>query len=110
MAEKPNDYEDMRFYLTRPNSVFPTNSLQVALALIRGIALERFPPHGSGFLPGFAQFVGRRFHAPVRNHYIILIEQFGHLPFREACDAVLSLLEEWKATEGEQQSNVSTQD
>jgi hypothetical protein len=109
MTDKPNAYEVMKHLLTRPNSVFPTNSLDVALALIHGFALAQFPPHGSGFLPGFAQFVGRRFHAPLRNHYVILIEQFGHMPLREACDAVLLLLEEWKALEGDQPSDGSTQ-
>ncbi len=99
--EKSSDYGDMKYILQRPCSLFPpADSLTVVLALIDGVARERFPPHGSGFLPGFGEFVRRRFHAPPTNHNVILIEQFGHLPLREGCDAVLNLLEEWKAIEG----------
>ena len=109
MEEQPNDYGTMKFILCRPCMLFPpVNSLQTVLAMIHGVALERWPPHGSGFLFGFGQFVGKRFHAPVTNHYITLVEQFGHLPWQEGCEAVLSLLEEWKGLEGEQQDNPST--
>ena len=100
MPQQSDAYDAMKWVLRRNLLAFSdAQTLRDILAVIKGIAIAWFPPHGSGFLSGFAEFVGRRFNAPVRSHYTILLEQFGHLPRREACDAVLSLLEEWRATE-----------
>jgi hypothetical protein len=100
MQQEFDDYGIVKCALLRPRMMFgDAESLRDVLALIHGIALARFPPHGSGFLAGFSQFVASRFGEPSRNHYSILMEQYGSMPGLDGCKAVLSLLEEWKATE-----------
>jgi hypothetical protein len=108
MDEYADDYNTAMFILHRPRMLYaPVNSLQTVLALIHGIALERHPPHGSGFLPGFGEFVNRRFHAGPHCHYLTLIEQFGHLAYYDGFEAVSSLLVEWKMLEDEQRRRES---
>jgi hypothetical protein len=96
---KEDDYRTAQYVLRRSSAIFPTESLRDVFALMKGIALERYPPHGSGFLPGFIKFLWRRFKRPTVSQYSVLLDEYGHLPMREACDAVLALLEEWKANE-----------
>jgi hypothetical protein len=93
-----SDYDLAVCVLSRPQTIFgAAQTLRDVLALIHGVALGRFPPHGYGFLPGFPAFVERRFNGPSRNHNEILLEQFGHMPGLEGCEPVLSLLREWKS-------------
>lgn len=99
-----SDYDLARFILLRPRMCFAeARTLRDVLALLRGLALGRYPPHGSGFLPGFSDFVNHRFHAPPIADYHTLLKEFGDRPFGEACEAVLRLLEEWKASSDEHQ-------
>jgi hypothetical protein len=94
-----SDYELARFILLRPRMCFDeARTLRDVLALLHGVALGRYPPHGSGFLPGFGAFVNHRFKAPPSAAYHALLREFGDTPFAEACEAVLSSLEEWKAS------------
>jgi hypothetical protein len=49
-----SDYELMRYLPLRPRMFFgEAESLRDVLVLIHGVALGRYPPHGSKFLPGF---------------------------------------------------------
>jgi hypothetical protein len=98
-----SDYDMARFLLLRPCTVFSVRSLRDVLALIQGVAIGRYPPHGSGFLPGFSQFVQRRLNGPPCAEYITLLKHYGHQPWTEGCAAVLALLEEWKKTNGGEQ-------
>lgn len=94
-----SDYDLARFILLRPRICFAeARSLRDVLALLHGVALGRYPPHGSGFLPGFSDFVNRRFHPPLIAEYHTLLKEFGDKPFAEGCAEVLRLLEEWKAS------------
>lgn len=100
-----SDYDLARFILLRPRVCFAeARSLRVVLALLRGVELGRYPPHGNGFLPGFGEFVNRRFQAPPIDHYQTLLKSLGDRPFGEACEAILRLLEEWKASSDENQN------
>jgi hypothetical protein len=102
-----SDYDLARFILRWPNACFAeARTLRDVLALLHGVALGRYPSHGSGFLPGFNDFVNRRFKAPPIAWYNTLLNEFGDRQFREACDAVLQLLEEWKASSSENQSHL----
>lgn len=96
-----SDYELAKDLLLRPRMFFSeVESLRDVLALVHGAAVARYPPHGSGWLPGFAEFVRLRFDAPPVAAYITLLKQFGHLTWPDGCNAVLELLEEWKTGEG----------
>ncbi len=96
-----SDYELAKYLLLRPCMFFSEiQSLRDVLALVHGAAVARHPPHGSGWLPGFAEFVRLRFDAPPCAVYITLLKQFGHLPWMEGCEAVSALLEEWRTSEG----------
>ena len=89
--------------LLRPRMFFSeAQSLRDVLALIHGVAVGRYPPHGSGFLPGFHDFLCRRFRTPSHPYYVTLLEQFGQKPWLEGCKAIAELLEEWKAAEEDQ--------
>jgi len=95
-----SDYDMAMFLLLRPEMVFcEVRSLREVLALIHGVAVGRYPPHGSGFLPGFSRFVRRRLKGLPCADYFTLLKAFGDKPLMEGCNAVLALLEEWKATE-----------
>jgi hypothetical protein len=99
-----SDYELARSLLLRPRMFFSeAQTLRDVLALLHGAAVGRYPPHGSGFLPGFDDFVRHRFNVPAGAGYVTLLREFGHRPIFDACEAVLVLLEEWRASEGYQQ-------
>lgn len=94
-----SDYDLARYMLLRPRMFFDeVQTLRDVLALIHGVAVGRYPPHGSGFLPGFCEFVRIRFKSPF-NHYKTLLKQFGDLPWVEGSQAVLALLEEWQCSD-----------
>jgi hypothetical protein len=95
-----SDFEIARMILRRPRMCFgDVQSLREVLALIHGVAVGRYPPHGSGFLPGFGQFVSHRLKVnPVIPYITTLLNTFGDKPWDEACADVLGLLEEWKAS------------
>ncbi len=97
-----SDWELATHILKRPGMCCgwePT--FREVLALLRGVALGRYPWHGSGFLAGFDDFVRARFDGPMCGTEYHLLKAFGDLPCREACDAVLALLHEWKVSTGE---------
>jgi hypothetical protein len=97
-----SDFELARQILLRPQVYFAkARALRDVLALLHGVALGRYPPHGGGFLTGFDQFVNRRFKAPPIAVYHTLLKEFGDKPLGEACDAVLGLLEQWKSCQNE---------
>ncbi len=94
-----SDYELARSLLMRPCMYFgAVESLRDLLALLHGVAVGRYPPHGSGFLTGFDDFIHRRLHAPSRPSYYVFLEKFGDRPWTEGRKAILALLEEWHAT------------
>jgi hypothetical protein len=96
------DFEIARMILTRPRMCYAeARTLRDVLALLHGVAVGRYPPHGSGFLPGFSVFVTHRFEAGPIAEYHTLLKAFGDRPLGEACEAVLALLEEWKASNHE---------
>ena len=68
------------------------------LALLHGVALGRHPPHGSGFLPGFCEFVRRRFKRLPVAEYHTLLKVFADRPPPEACEEILRLLDEWDSS------------
>src|ERR1700738_2974799 len=108
MSQQPidlrSDYDLARHILRRPRICFAeARTLRDVLALLHGVALGRYPPHGSGFLPGFSAFVNRRFNAPAIADYHTLLKVFGDKSLGEACAAVLRLLEEWRASTSEDQ-------
>jgi hypothetical protein len=94
-----SDFEKACFIFLRPRICFSeVRTLRDVFALIHGVALERYPPHGSGFLAGFNEFVNQRFNTPPMDHVTLLLTAFGDLPLVEGCDAVLGLLREWNAS------------
>jgi hypothetical protein len=100
MVDSMSDFELVRLML-RPCMVYAeARTLRDVLAMVNGAAVALHPPHGSGFLPGFYKVVNRRFNEgrPQNTIYHTLLQQYGHLPMAEACEAVLRLLEEWKAS------------
>jgi hypothetical protein len=98
------DYDLARYILRHPRVCFgEARTLRDVLALLHGVAVGRYPPHGCGFLPGFSDFVNRRFRAGRIAEYHTLIQEFGDRPFGEALKAILRLLEEWKASSHEDQ-------
>lgn len=99
-CEMTSDFGLARMLLRRPRMFYgEAATLRDVLALVRGVAIARYPPHGSGFLPGFNDFVNRRFKAPPIADYITLLKEFGQLSLVDGCQAVETLLEEWKASE-----------
>ena len=97
-----SDYEIARLILRRPRMVFSeARTLRDVLALLHGVAVGRYPPHGSGFLPGFGKLVQHRFKAPPIAEYSILLKELGDKPYGEACDEVLGILEEWEKRRSE---------
>jgi hypothetical protein len=99
-----SDFEIARMFLHRPQMCVggEARALRDVLALVRGAAIGRYPPYGSGFLPGFNGFVCRRFKAPpIIDYHVLLLKEFGDKPLAEACEAVLGLLDEWKAANDE---------
>jgi hypothetical protein len=96
MHEAPDIYLT-KFLLQRPRMCFSeAETLRDVLALIHGVALGRYPPHGSGFLPGFNDFVNKRFRS-CGACYHTLLKEFGHKSMAVGCEAVLNLLEEWES-------------
>jgi hypothetical protein len=97
-----SDYEIAAMILKRPRMCFAeTRTFRDVLALLHGVAVGRYPPHGSGFLDGFNNFVNARFKAPPVAEYHTLLKHFGDRPLSEACKAVLDLLQEWKQSSNE---------
>ncbi len=99
-----SDYELARLMIRCPGCCYAeARTLRDVLAMVHGAAIARYPPHGSGFLPGFLWFVNQRFRAGPIAWYHVLLEQFGEMPLADACKAVLRLLEEWKKCEEQAQ-------
>jgi hypothetical protein len=93
-----DDFELARRILLRPRMYSSeATTLRDVLALMHGVAVGRYPPHGNGFLPGFSAFVMNRLRATERDYHKELLIAFGEWPLDKACSAVLALLEEWKA-------------
>lgn len=104
LSDYESDYEIAKMILQRPRMVFSeARTLRDVLALLHGVAVGRYPPHGSGFMPGFNQFINQRFKAPPVADYITLLKEFGDKPLNEACEAVSMVLEEWKSCDEEQE-------
>ena len=102
--EEFSDFELARLILRRPSIFFgEARTLRDVLALLHGVAVGRYPLHGNGFLPGFGEFIRQRLKAPPINESITLLNEFGDKPMVEACQAVLGLLEEWKASDTHEQ-------
>lgn len=104
---RPTDYDLASRLINRPGMVLGrVETLREVLALLRGAAIALYPPHGSGFLPGFNEFVSLRLNGrpPRYDVHIDLLREFGDRPLNEGLDALDRLLREWKAssTEGEQ--------
>lgn len=99
-----SNYHLARWLLLRPCLVFEVHSLREVLALIHGAAIAKCPPHGSGFLPGFCQFVQHRLNGPPCAEYITLLKHYGHMPWMDGCAAVLALLDEWRETIAKEQN------
>ena len=78
-----DDYEIAKYILYRPPVMLgrDVSGLSEVLALLQGVAVGRYPPHGYGFLPGFGEFVNRRLGEPwVNRHDNTLLKVFGKMP------------------------------
>jgi hypothetical protein len=84
----------------RPRMFCDAADLGELLLFIQGICTGRRPPHGSDCLPGFAEYVAARAgRAPGAPWPAVLRDEFGGLPFDEACSAVAELVRGWRRAE-----------
>ena len=67
------------------------------LMFAEGVCHGLKPPHGSGVLAGFDEYLTSRFQwAEHESAFAVLQAQFGHLPLAEGCEAVREALRGWQ--------------
>ena len=73
------------------------SSFKDVLLFAEGVCHGLKPPHASGVLAGFDEYLASRFHcAKHESSFETLQAQFGHLPLAEACEAVREVLRGWR--------------
>ena len=82
--------------LLRPRMYSSAESLRELLVFISGVCTGIRPPHGSGVLGEFPDFVNAHFDASVGSDWRVVLESnFATLPYLEACSRIRALLEQW---------------
>jgi hypothetical protein len=66
------------------------------LLFAQGVCHGLRPPHGSGTLPGFSDFLARRFGTLALSWPQILQSQFDHLSWQQACESTCELILAWQ--------------
>jgi hypothetical protein len=93
-------FELIELVFLRPRMFCRAGTLRELMLFVGGVCTGRCPPHGSGCLAGFDNFLANRFgRSNLLPWTTILLDRFGDRDLFEASGAIAGLLHEWKSLE-----------
>jgi hypothetical protein len=95
----PTHFELISAILLRPQMFSTAKSLRELLVFVRGVCAGIRPPHGSGVLGGFPDFVNTRFCAPAGSDWCAVLEaKYANEAYLDACSTIHAIFHEWHST------------
>jgi hypothetical protein len=84
--------------LARPRMYSSAESIRELLVFISGVCTGIRPPHGSGVLGTFPEFIVSHFGASRESDWCAVLEsELANVPYLEACSTIRTLFDKWRA-------------
>lgn len=94
-------YELVSNILLRPRMYSSAESLRELLVFIHGVCTGIRPPHGSGVLGSFPEFVNTYSNASAGSDWCDVLEsEFAAAPYLDACSSIHALFDQWHSSQG----------